>query len=117
MNSLYNDSGDIQTLNVPNQGMLDFLPDDACIEVNCLVTKEGPIPQPVAIVPAAAKGLIHAVKVYEQLAIEAAVSGNRDTALLALAHHPLVDSTNDAQRMLDEMLEQNKAYLPQFFAE
>lgn len=117
MNSLYNDSGDIQTLNVPNQGVLDFLPDDACIEVNCVVTKEGPIPQPVAIVPAAAKGLIHAVKVYEQLAIEAAVSGNRDTALLALAHHPLVDSTNDAQRMLDEMLEKNKAYLPQFFAE
>ncbi|OME82202.1 6-phospho-beta-glucosidase [Paenibacillus sp. FSL A5-0031] len=117
MNSLYNDSGDIQTLNVPNQGVLDFLPDDACIEVNCVVTKAGPIPQPVAIVPAAAKGLIHAVKVYEQLAIEAAVSGNRDTALLALAHHPLVDSTNDAQRMLDEMLEQNKAYLPQFFAE
>lgn len=117
MNSLYNDSGDIQTLNVPNQGVLDFLPDDACIEVNCVVTKEGPIPQPVAIVPAAAKGLIHAVKVYEQLAIEAAVSGNRDTALLALAHHPLVDSTNDAQRMLDEMLEQNKVYLPQFFAE
>lgn len=117
MNSLYNDSGDIQTLNVPNQGVLDFLADDACIEVNCVVTKEGPIPQPVAIVPAAAKGLIHAVKVYEQLAIEAAVSGNRDTALLALAHHPLVDSTNDAQRMLDEMLEQNKAYLPRFFAE
>jgi 6-phospho-beta-glucosidase len=115
MNSLYNDSGDIQTLNVPNQGVLDFLPNDACIEVNCVVTKEGPIPQPVAIVPAAAKGLIHAVKVYEQLAIEAAVTGNRDTALLALAHHPLVDSTNDAQRMLDEMLERNKAYLPQFF--
>jgi len=115
MNSLYNDSGDIQTLNVPNQGVLDFLPDDACIEVNCVVTKEGPIPQPVAIVPTAAKGLIHAVKVYEQLAIEAAVTGNRDTALLALAHHPLIDSTNDAQRMLDEMLEQNKAYLPQFF--
>ncbi|CAM4516249.1 6-phospho-beta-glucosidase [Paenibacillus endophyticus] len=117
MNSLYNDSRDIQTLNVPNQGVLDFLPDDACIEVNCIVTKEGPIPQKVAIVPAAAKGLIHAVKVYEQLAIEAAVTGNRDTALLALAHHPLVDSTNDAQLMLDEMLGRNKAYLPLFFAE
>lgn len=117
MNSLYNDSGDIQTLNVPNRGVLDFLPDDACIEVNCIVTKNGPIPQPVAVVPAAAKGLIHAVKVYEQLAIEAAVTGNRDTALVALAHHPLVNSVNDAQAMLEEMLEQNKAYLPQFFAE
>jgi len=56
MNSLYNDSGDTQTLNVPNQGVLDFLPDDACIEVNCIVTKEGPIPQPVAIVPAKIHG-------------------------------------------------------------
>ncbi|WP_042203896.1 6-phospho-beta-glucosidase [Paenibacillus camerounensis] len=114
MNSLYNDSGDIQTLNVPNQGILGFLPDDACIEVNCKVHKDGPVAMPVAVVPEAAKGLIHAVKTYEGLAIEAAVTGSRATALLALAHHPLVPSANDAEAMLDEMLEQNKAYLPGF---
>ncbi|MBD2870931.1 6-phospho-beta-glucosidase [Paenibacillus arenilitoris] len=115
MNSLYNDARDVQTLNVRNQGVLGFLPDDACIEVNCVVTKDGPIPQPVHLVPASAIGLIHAVKAYEQLAIEAAVTGSRDTALLALAAHPLVDSANAAERMLDEMLERNRAYLPRFF--
>ncbi|MDF9839432.1 MULTISPECIES: 6-phospho-beta-glucosidase [unclassified Paenibacillus] len=115
MNSLYNDSGDIQTLNVPNQGILGFLPDDACIEVNCKVHKNGPVAMPVTVVPEAAKGLIHAVKTYEGLAIEAAVSGSRATALLALAHHPLVPSVNAAEAMLDEMLEQNKAYLPGFY--
>ncbi|MRN54688.1 6-phospho-beta-glucosidase [Paenibacillus monticola] len=115
MNSLYNNSGDIQTLNVANQGILDFLPDDACIEVNCKVLKDGPVPMPVTWIPPAVKGLIHAVKTYEQLAIEAAVSGSRDTALTALAHHPLVPSVNDAEAMLNEMLEKNKAYLPQFF--
>ncbi|GGF62123.1 6-phospho-beta-glucosidase [Paenibacillus albidus] len=115
MNSLYNNSGDIQTLNVPNGGILDFLPDDACIEVNCKVYSQGLETMPVAVVPQAVKGLIHAVKTYEALAIEAAVSGSRDMALLALAHHPLVPSANDAEAMLDEMLERNKAYLPRFF--
>ncbi|KRE49751.1 6-phospho-beta-glucosidase [Paenibacillus sp. Soil724D2] len=115
MKSLYNDTRDIQTLNIPNGRILDFLAPDACIEVNCLVTKQGPIPLAVSNVPFAVKGLIHAVKTYEQLAIEAAVSGNRDLALLALANHPLVPSVNVAEPMLAEMLEQNKAFLPQFF--
>lgn len=115
MNSLYNDKGDIQTLNVANNGILDFLPDDACIEVNCTILKTGPVPVPVRIVPEAAKGLIHAVKTYERLAIEAAVSGSRELALAALAHHPLVPSVNDAEAMLSEMLERNRAYLDNFF--
>jgi 6-phospho-beta-glucosidase len=115
MNSIYNDSGDIQTLNVANQGMLDFLPNDACIEINCRVTRQGPVPQPLTVIPSSIKGLILAVKTYEQLAIEAAVTGDREIALLALAHHPLVPSVNDAEQMLDEMLLKNKAYLPRFF--
>jgi 6-phospho-beta-glucosidase len=115
MNSLYNDTGDIQTLNVANQGILDFLPDDASIEVNCLVTKQGPFPQPVTVVPPSVKGLILAVKTYERLTIEAAITGDKEIALLALAHHPLVPSVNDAERMLEEMLEKNKTYLPLFF--
>ncbi|MNP52740.1 putative 6-phospho-beta-glucosidase [compost metagenome] len=63
-----------------------------------------------------AKGLIHAVKTYEQLAIDAAVTGDRALALQALAHHPLVPSVDVAIRMLDEMLEANKEFLPNFFA-
>lgn len=115
MKSIYNDTRDIQTLNVRNQGVLDFLPADASIEVNCVVTNQGPIPLPVSNVPTAAKGLIHAVKTYEQLAIEAAVTGDRGIALQALANHPLVHSVNVAEEMLDEMLLKNKDYLPLFF--
>ncbi|EGL14054.1 MULTISPECIES: 6-phospho-beta-glucosidase [unclassified Paenibacillus] len=115
MCSLYNDSRDIQTLNVRNDGILDFLPKESSIEVNCVVTRQGPIPLSVTRVPEAVKGLIHAVKTYEILAIEAAVTGDRSIALQALAHHPLISSVNTAEKMLDEMLEQNRAYLPNFF--
>lgn len=64
-----------------------------------------------------ATGLIHAVKTYEQLAIDAAVTGDRSLAIQALAHHPLVPSVEVAIAMLDEMLEANREYLPAFFGE
>jgi 6-phospho-beta-glucosidase len=115
MDSLHNDRRDIQTLNVANGRTLDFLPADACIEVNCVVTAQGPLALPVTKVPEQVKGLIHAVKTYERLTIEAAITGNRDLALQAMAHHPLVPSVSMAKTLLGEMLEKNKPYLPAFF--
>ncbi|RAR44796.1 6-phospho-beta-glucosidase [Paenibacillus sp. MDMC362] len=117
MKAIHTDSGEIQTLNVMNGDTLDFLPADASIEVNCVVTKNGAVPVPVERVPAAAVGLIQAVKTYESLAIEAAVTGSREKALLALSVHPLIDSVGAAEAMLDEMLERNRSYLPRFFQE
>ncbi|WP_336788957.1 6-phospho-beta-glucosidase [Paenibacillus sp. MMO-177] len=115
MHSLYTDRRDIQTLNVRNGGIIDFLPQDASIEVNCVVTAQGPIPLPLQRVPEQIKGLLHAVKTYESLTIEAAVTGDRGVALQAMAHHPLVPSVSVAKILLGEMLEANKKYLPSFF--
>lgn len=115
MDSLYNDKRDIQTLNVLNGHVLDFLPANASIEVNCVVTSKGPIPLSVTQVPEQTKGLIHAVKTYERLTIEAAITGSRAVALQAMASHPLVPSVQVAKTLLDEMLECNKRYLPAFF--
>ena len=41
---------------------------------------------------------MHAVKVYEQLTIEAAITGDRGIAAQALVHHPLVPSVIVAKR-------------------
>lgn len=115
MNSIYNDKRDIQTLNVANGNTFDFLPADASIEVNCVVTGQGPITLAPKNVPENVKGLMHAVKVYEKLTIDAAVTGDRGIALQALAHHPLVPSVDVAKKVLDELMEAHKAYLPAFF--
>ncbi|WP_127496250.1 6-phospho-beta-glucosidase [Paenibacillus glycanilyticus] len=115
MFSLYTDRKDIQTLNVRNGGIIGFLPEDASIEVNCVVTAQGPIPLPLQRVPEQIKGLLHAVKTYESLTIEAAVTGDRGVALQAMVHHPLVPSVSVAKALLGEMLEANKKYLPTFF--
>jgi 6-phospho-beta-glucosidase len=115
MYALYTDKRDIQTLNVRNDGIINFLPEDASIEVNCVVTAQGPIPIPPRNVPEQIKGLLHAVKTYESLTIEAAMTGDRGIALQALVHHPLVPSVSVAKTLLEEMLEANKEYLPKFF--
>jgi 6-phospho-beta-glucosidase len=57
---------------------------------------------------------MQAVKAYEELTIEAGVKGNYYTALQALTIHPLVPSATVAKKILDDILEQNKEYLPQY---
>ncbi|GAB1483304.1 hypothetical protein MASR2M78_21200 [Treponema sp.] len=56
-----------------------------------------------------------AVKSYEKLAAKAALEGDRAAALGALLVHPLIGDYDAASAALDEMLELNRAYLPQFF--
>lgn len=103
-------------INAPNRGAIHCLPDDAVIEVPCLVNASGIFPLRQPEIPQAVWGLIAAVKNYEQLTVEAAVTGNRATALLALLAHPLVGDYEKATALLAEMLEANRAYLPGFFA-
>jgi len=47
------------------------------------------------------------VKAYEELTVEAAVSKDYKTALLALTTHPLTTSVNKAKRILDRFDEEH----------
>ena len=60
-------------------------------------------------------GLVQHVKAYERLTAKAALTGSRDDALTALAANPLVPSFGVATRLLDAILEANRAELPRFF--
>jgi 6-phospho-beta-glucosidase len=85
------------------------------IEVPCLVGAHGISPLYVGRLPAVIRPLVQTVKAYEEYAVEAGISGSRDAALKALLTHPLVPSYPVAKAMLAELLEANRAYLPQFF--
>jgi 6-phospho-beta-glucosidase len=60
------------------------------------------------------RALVEHAKGYEQLAVEAATTGDRDVALRALMANPLVGRYGMATALLDELLLVNSAYLPQF---
>lgn len=113
--SIYNNKKDIQQVNVRNGGILPYLPDDASIEVNCVIDSEGA--HPVAIdtpVTPQIRGLLQVVKAYEELTVQAAATGDYNVALQALTIHPLVTSAEVAKQILDDIIAENKSYLPQF---
>ena len=114
IDSIYNNKRDIQTVNVLNNGANTDLPDNASIERNCVIDAGGAHPLHIGRTPLKIRGLLQNVKAYEQLTIEAAVNGDYDCALQALTIHPLVDSATVAKQILDDILANNKEYLPQF---
>jgi 6-phospho-beta-glucosidase len=115
MTSIYNNKKDIQTVNVRNNGIIPFLPDEVSVEVNSIIDADGAHPiQLTKQVGPEIRGLLQLVKAYEQLTVEAAVHGDRKAALQALTIHPLVGDAETAQLILNDILDQNKAYLPQF---
>lgn len=115
IDSIYNDRGDVQVVDVANQSTIPQLPEDAVIETNCVIGRNGARPLGNDGVPKHFLGLMEEVKAYEILLIEAAVSGDRTKVLLALMNHPLVHEVKDTREMMNEMMEANKEFLPQFY--
>lgn len=115
MDAIYNNRDTWAVVNVPNQGVLPFLTSEDVIETACMVNASGITPLAIPLPPKAVWGLIAAVKSYERLAVEAAVTGCSDTALLALTVHPLVNDYDLAKELLAKLLKVNQEYLPQFF--
>ncbi|MFE7061346.1 6-phospho-beta-glucosidase [Sutcliffiella sp. NPDC057660] len=113
--SIYTDKRDIQPVNTKNDGAIKGIPHNSAVEISCIITKEGPKPIAVGELPVPVQGLIQSIKSFERVTIEAAITGNYETALLALTINPLVGSDKIAKKILDEMLEAHKVYLPNFF--
>ena len=75
----------------------------------------GAHPLPALPLPPACFGLLAHVKAYELLVAEAAVHGDRRAAYQALLAHPLGPSADRVEVVLDDLLETNRRYLPQFW--
>ena len=61
------------------------------------------------------RGLVQAMKAFEELTIAAAMSGDRGIALKALLANPLVPDLRTAEPLLAALLESDRALLPRFF--
>ncbi len=112
--SIFADKRDIHTVNIQNKGTISGLPSDAVIEVNAVIGKHGALPLAVSDMPVHALGLMHCVKAYEQLTVEAVVKKDRALGVQALAVHPLVDSVEKAQLLFNDIVSENAEYLNYF---
>jgi 6-phospho-beta-glucosidase len=113
--SLHAGTGDVQVVDVRNDGALPDLPDDAVVEVPARIDRDGAHPLPLAPLAPELLGLVQQAKAYERLAVRAAVAGDRTAALKALLANPLVREYRVAEPLLDALLDSSRAYLPRFF--
>jgi 6-phospho-beta-glucosidase len=113
--SLHEGTGDVQVVNVRNDGALPDLPDDAVVEILARIDRDGAHPIPVAPLAPEMLGLVEHVKAYERLAVQAATTGDRTIALKALMTNPLAGDYRTAVPLLDALLEENRQHLPRFF--
>lgn len=115
LNAHYNDMGEMHVVNVRHNGSVPGWPADWVLEMPAKVDRKGIHPLPAEPLPPACFGLLAHVKAYELLTVEAAVHGDREAAYQALLVHPLGPKADQVQAVLDDLLETNKPYLPQFF--
>jgi 6-phospho-beta-glucosidase len=114
INSHYNDLGQVHVVNTRNNGAVKDWPADWVLEMPARVDRQGIHPLSAEPLPPACFGLISQIKMYEILTVEAAVHGDRNALYQALLAHPLGPSADKVQEVMNDVLETNKQWLPQF---
>ena len=103
--------------NVRNNGLIDNLPEGCCVEVPVLASKNMLQPIKVGKLPDHLAVLVNISARCEELAVCAALTGDKRKVFHAICFDPLTSavlSLEEIQNMVDEMFEKNKDYLPQF---
>ena len=103
--------------NVLNHGLITNLPYNACVEVPCLVDKNGVQPTYIGDLPEQCAALNRTNINVQLLTIEAARTHKRDCIYQAVMMDPHTSaelSMDDIVAMCDEMIEAHKGWMPEF---
>ncbi len=103
--------------NVRNDGFIANLPNGSCVEVPIYVDRTGLHPTHVGALPAPLAALNMTNVLVQGLSVDAALTGDPELLAQAVALDPLtaaVLTLDEIRRMTSEMLEAERAWLPQF---
>jgi alpha-galactosidase len=107
----------IHIVNTTNHGAIDNMPPETIVEVNAVVGSYGIRPLHTGPLPEALAAHLRLHASVQRLTAEAALSGDRHTALQALQLDPATATVLEPPqiaRLLDELLQANERYLPRF---
>lgn len=107
IDSIVHDAGAEHIVNVPHRGAAEGFAPETVLEIPARLWAKGAEPLPVGRIGPEIRGLIQQVKAYEELGIEAAMTRDYGKALLALIANPLGPRAEDAEAVLDDLLETN----------
>ncbi len=103
--------------NVPNTGLITNLPPDVCVEVPVVANRRGLNAIHVGALPPQLAAMNNLSIAVEEMAVEAAISGNPELVFQAICYDPLtaaVCSLDEIRQMVKAMLKKNEAHLSQF---
>jgi len=103
--------------NVRNDGYITNLPQGCCVEVPVFVDARGLHPMRIGALPPQCAALNQSNVTVQQLAVEAALTGNPEHAMQAIALDPLTSAVctlKEVRDMTREMLEAQRQWLPEF---
>lgn len=103
--------------NVPNTGLISNLPEGCCVEVACLVDRNGIQPTAFGPLPPQCAAVNRTNVNVQELAVLAARTGARDHVYHAVMLDPLTAALLTLERiraLVDELLAAEAAWLPQF---
>lgn len=114
IDSIEKNAGRIYFANVPNEGVIPGLPDDAPVEIPVAFYRDRyearlAKPLPRGVVPVLAERCLQ-----QELNTMAALTGDRILALQALLADGYVSSIKDARQLMDDLLQAQMAHLPLF---
>ncbi len=101
-------------VDIPNDGYIANLPDGAIVEVPGVVSRFGIQGMGVGCLPEPIAALCRTQMTVASLAVDAAVLGSKELLLQAVLTDPMVNDMDQGRALVDEMLQLQAKYLPQF---
>ncbi|MHA1254924.1 MAG: hypothetical protein ACTSPS_04920 [Promethearchaeota archaeon] len=102
------------SVNIPNDGLVDNLPQDLVIEGPAIVDKEGVHGVKIGNIPKNIAALLRIEATIQDLCVEAVLKKSKELAIAAIAVDPNVGSFEKADKMFNEMYSLQKDFLPRF---
>lgn len=96
---------------VYNDGAISNLPDDIAVEVPIIVEKNKVSKVHMGDICQSVRSLLSLQVGAQQMAVEAAVYGDKTMAMQALLADPVINSTEAAEKILNDLWEINKKYI------
>jgi alpha-galactosidase len=109
--SIWNNRRTLHYVNIPNEGLVDNLPDQAIVEVPGIADAAGIRGLKVGPLPDSVVGLVAARCAYYELLADAALRRSRHAALQCLVSDPLTLSIMHARACVDEMFAAQAEFL------
>ncbi len=102
--------------NVRNRGLIEGLPEEACVEVPCMVDKNGVHPTRIGVIPPQCLALNRTFVNVVELTVRAAIEGRRDMVYQAALVDPNAGATLTSDQivaMVDDLIEAHGDLIPE----